>query len=97
MVEYEKETEGCTFVPKLNQSSLSEYLLFLLSNLILDNYQSKAQTQGDIYERSNIWRLQKDIKIDEERIKQKSSKQKECTFKPKINKSSNSFKQSVYL
>jgi len=47
LVEFEKETEGWTFEPKFYTK----------------DYHPKTQLNGTIYERTNVWKLQKDIKI----------------------------------
>lgn len=55
--DYEKETEGCTFSPELYTQDFNRQV------------HDKYQAAGDIYNRNNMWKLQKDMKIDEQRLK----------------------------
>lgn len=50
--EYQKETEGCTFQPEIYSY----------------DYRNPAmEGVGDFYERNNMWKLHKDMKVDEQR------------------------------
>ena len=57
MIEQEKELEGCTFEPEFYSKDyrFNQTLNFMAA--------------GDVYDRNNMWRLQKDMKIDEQRFK----------------------------
>lgn len=56
MLDYEKETEGCTFEPEFYTKQYN------------DNHSQGIFEVGDIYERQNMWKLHKDMKIDEQRL-----------------------------
>jgi hypothetical protein len=51
--EQQKELSGCTFEPRLNTQ----------------RYRQKEELQGDVYDRNSMWKLHKDMKVDEQRMR----------------------------
>jgi hypothetical protein len=59
MIEYNKETEGWTFEPEF----------FSKAYRFNQTQKQSLMDAGDVYDRSSMWTMQKNIKIDEHRFR----------------------------
>jgi len=57
---YKNETKGCTFTPRINYSRDEDF-----------EAPEEQLITSTIYDRQSLWKLKKDMKVDEERTKRK--------------------------
>jgi hypothetical protein len=66
--EYEKETEGCTFHPQIYANTTG--------------YGYTRYQKGDFFNRAILWKHQKEVRLNQERMLKINKQLQECTFRP---------------